>query len=68
MKKVLGLVLEINPPHNGHKYFIENAIKEVNPDYTIAIISGNICQRGEFSVMSKYDKTKILLDLGIDLV
>lgn len=68
MKKVLGLVLELNPPHNGHKYFIDKAIKEVNPDYTIAIISGNICQRGELSVMSKYDKTKVLLDLRIDLV
>lgn len=68
MKKILGLILELNPPHNGHKYFIEQAIKEVKPDLTIAIISGNICQRGEFSVISKYDKTKVLLDLGIDLV
>ncbi|MDD2258785.1 MAG: nucleotidyltransferase family protein [Bacilli bacterium] len=68
MKKVLGLILELNPPHNGHKYFIDKAIKEVKPDYTIAIISGNICQRGELSVISKYDKTKLLLDLGIDVV
>ena len=28
MKKVLGLVLELNPYHNGHKYFIEKAKEE----------------------------------------
>ena len=47
MKKVLGLILELNPFHNGHKYFIEQAKKEVNPDITIAIITSSFSMRGE---------------------
>lgn len=66
--KVLGLILEINPLHNGHVYFIKKAIEEIKPDYTICVISTNFTSRGEISVINKFDKTKYLLDLGIDLV
>lgn len=66
--KVLGLILEINPLHNGHVYFIKKAIDEVKPDYTICVISTNFTSRGEISVINKFDKTKYLLDLGIDVV
>lgn len=68
MKKVLGLILELNPLHNGHKYFIEKAIKEQNPDTVIAITSTNFTMRGEVSVINKFEKTQFLLDLGIDIV
>lgn len=66
--KVLGLVLEINPLHNGHVYFIKKAIETVKPDYTICVISTNFTSRGEISCINKFDKTKYLLQLGIDLV
>lgn len=67
-KKVLGIILELNPPHNGHKYFIEEAIKKVNPDYTIAVISSSFTMRGDISIISKWDKAKIALKLGVNLV
>jgi predicted nucleotidyltransferase len=66
--KVLGVILELNPPHNAHKYFIEKAKMQVQPDLTIAIISCNFAQRGEISIISKYEKTKAALNLGADLV
>ena len=68
MKKILGLVLELNPYHNGHKYFIEKAIELVNPDITIAIISSSFMMRGDPMILDKFSKTKILLDENIDLV
>lgn len=68
MKKVLGIILELNPLHNGHKYFIDNAKNIVKPDITIAIISTNFTMRGEINVINKFDRTKILLDLGVDIV
>ena len=66
--KVLGLVLELNPPHHGHKYFIDKAKEKVKPDLTIAVISTNFTMRGDLSVINKFDKTRVCLDLGIDIV
>ena len=61
MKKVLGLILELNPYHNGHKYFIDKAKEMINPDITIAIISSSFMMRGDPMIMDKFEKTKILL-------
>lgn len=66
--KVLGLILEINPFHKGHQYFINEAIKQCNPDVTIAITSTSFTMRGDVSLISKFDKTNILLDNNVDLV
>lgn len=68
MKKVLGLILELNPFHNGHKYFIEQAKKEVNPDITIAIITSSFSMRGEVSLIDKFTKADLCMQKGIDLV
>ena len=66
--KVLGLVLELNPPHNGHKYFIDEATKKVGPDYIVATISTSFCMRGLPSCIDKWQKAKIALELGVDYV
>lgn len=68
MKKVLGLILELNPFHNGHKYFIGQAKKEVNPDITIAIITSSFSMRGEVSLIDKFTKADLCMQKGIDLV
>ncbi len=65
---VIGVVAEYNPFHNGHIYHI-NKIKEMYPDsLIIAVISGSFCERGDISILNKWDKTKIVLNYGIDLV
>lgn len=66
--KTIGLVAEYNPFHNGHLYQI-NKIKELYPDSTIIVImSPTITQRGELSLINKWNKTKICLDNNIDVV
>ena len=68
MSRVVGIICEYNPFHKGHKYQIEQIRAEI-PDATIiAIMSGNIVQRGEFAIISKYDRAKIALELGVNAV
>lgn len=66
--KVTGIVAEYNPFHNGHKFQIEQAKKLTGADYIIVAISGNFTQRGTPAIMNKYDRTKMALLNGADLV
>lgn len=68
MSKVLGIIAEYNPFHNGHLYHLEASKKLTDADYTVAIISGNFTQRGSTSIVDKWSKTKMALENGIDLV
>lgn len=68
MKKVLGLILELNPYHYGHQYFLEKAKETINPDVTIAIISSSFMMRGDPMIMDKFYKTKLLLKNNVDIV
>lgn len=68
MSKVLGVIAEYNPFHNGHLYHLQKSKELTNADYTIAIISGNFTQRGSTSVIDKWAKTQMALNNEIDLV
>lgn len=64
----IGIIAEYNPFHNGHLYQIKE-IKKRYPDSTIiTVVSSSFTQRGDISLLNKWDKTKIALDNGIDLV
>lgn len=64
----IGVIAEYNPFHNGHLYQLEK-IREMEPDaLIIAVITTTFTQRGTPSILSKYDKTRICLEYGIDLV
>lgn len=66
--RVVGIVAEYNPFHYGHLYQIRK-VKEMYPDsIIIAIVSTNYTQRGGFSLINKWDKTRICLNYGIDMV
>lgn len=66
--KAVGVVVEYNPFHNGHLYHL-NYVKEKYSDHVvIAIMSGNFTQRGEISILSKWDKAEIALFYGVDIV
>lgn len=66
--EVIGLIVEYNPFHNGHIYHI-NKIKEKYPhSLLIAIVNGYFLERGEVSIISKENKTKIALENNIDIV
>lgn len=67
MEKI-GIICEYNPFHNGHLYHIKK-IKELYPDsLIILVLNGYFLERGEISIQSKFDKTKIAINAGVDLV
>jgi len=68
MSKVLGIVAEYNPFHNGHLYHLNESKKLTGADYTIAIIGGSFTQRGSTSLIDKWSKAKMALLNGVDLV
>lgn len=66
--KICAVIAEYNPFHNGHLKQIEY-IKENLPDtVTVAIMSGNIVQRGELAVLDKYTRAEMALRCGVDAV
>lgn len=65
---VTGIIVEYNPFHNGHIKHIKEAKKITKADLMVAITSGNFSQRGDISIIDKFEKTKAALDNGIDLV
>ena len=67
MRKI-GIIAEYNPFHNGHIYHIQK-IKELYPDsLLILVLNGYFLERGEISVLSKENKTKLALKNDIDIV
>ncbi len=68
MSKILAIIAEYNPFHNGHLYQLQKSKKDLNPDYSICIMSGNFVQRGDTSLVDKWSKTEMALKSGFDLV
>ncbi|MCK5763427.1 MAG: nucleotidyltransferase [Clostridiales bacterium] len=66
--KILGVIVEYNPFHNGHAYHLEKSISMTNATHTIAVMSGNFVQRGEPALMDKWTRAKIAVDNGVNLV
>lgn len=64
----VGIICEYNPFHNGHLYHIKK-IKELYPNANIILVMSSLfTQRGESSLLNKWDKTDISLSYGVDLV
>lgn len=63
-----GIICEYNPFHNGHIYHLNEVKKLIGNDTLILVLSGNYTQRGDLSVISKYDKARLALMYGVDLV
>ena len=68
MGKVLGIVCEYNPFHNGHLYHLEQSKKATGSNYVVAIMSGNFTQRGSTAIIDKWSRAEASLKCGVDLV
>ena len=68
MGKRIGIIAEYNPFHNGHLYQIQKAKELTGADTVIAVMSGNFTQRGDTSLINKFEKTKIALQNEVDMV
>ncbi|MED4566311.1 nucleotidyltransferase family protein, partial [Bacillus atrophaeus] len=66
--RAVGLVVEYNPFHNGHLYHAQKAKTETESTAAVAVMSGHFLQRGEPAVVSKWARTKMALQSGVDLV
>ncbi|MFH1939986.1 MAG: nucleotidyltransferase [bacterium] len=66
--KILGIITEYNPFHNGHLYHLFKAKEITRADYVVAVMSGNFLQRGEPAIINKWTRTKMALNAGVDLI
>lgn len=66
--KVIGIIAEYNPFHNGHAYQIKKIKEELQADYVVIAMSGDFVQRGAPAIIDKYARTKMALSCGADLV
>ncbi|GGI63707.1 nucleotidyltransferase [Limosilactobacillus caviae] len=64
----VGLVVEYNPFHNGHRYHLRQAKKVSGAEVTVAVMSGNFTQRGEPTIVDKWARAKAAVMSGVDLV
>jgi len=68
MSRILGIIAEYNPFHNGHLYHLQESQNIIKPDCTVCIMNGNFMQRGNTSLINKWAKAQMALNSGIDLV
>lgn len=66
--KIVGIVAEYNPFHNGHQYHIQKAKEITGADYAIVIMSGDYVQRGVPAIMPKRLRTEMALKAGASAV
>ena len=65
---VIGLVAEYNPFHRGHARQLAKARKQLGPAPVIAVMSGSLTQRGQLPLWDKWQRTRLALLGGVDLV
>ena len=64
----VGIIAEYNPFHNGHLYML-NKVKEMyKDDEIILVLSGNYTQRGDVSIIDKWNKADIAKKYGVNLI
>lgn len=67
MAQIYGVVAEFNPFHNGHAALAAHA-RELGAGAVVAVMSGNIVQRGSVAVTDKRVRAEAALRCGIDLL
>lgn len=65
---IIAITAEYNPFHKGHAYQI-GRIHDLYPDAPIvAVMSGSVVQRGQLAFFDKWQRTRLALLGGVDLV
>lgn len=65
--KLCGIIAEFNPLTNGHEYFLSQVKQKCNCDIAV-IMSGNFSQRGEITILDKYERASHAITCGADIV
>lgn len=66
--KIVGLITEYNPFHNGHLYHVQEALNVTGADAAVVAMSGDFVQRGAPAVMSKRLRARMALECGVAAV
>jgi predicted nucleotidyltransferase len=67
-KNVVGIIAEYNPLHNGHAYHLATAREKSAADAVVVALSSHFVQRGEPAFLDKWQRTRMALSCGADLV
>lgn len=62
--KIVGLITEYNPFHNGHQYHIRTAKEVTGADFAVVVMSGDYVQRGTSAIMPKRLRAEMALKCG----
>lgn len=62
--KIVGLITEYNPFHNGHLHHIQEAKRITGADAAVVVMSGDYVQRGVPAIMPKRLRAEMALKCG----
>ena len=62
--KIVGLITEYNPFHNGHLYHIKESLRVTGADAAVVVMSGDYVQRGTPAIMPKRIRAEMALMCG----
>lgn len=65
--KVSAIICEYNPLHNGHVHHIRET-KRGGATHLICLLSSSFVQRGDVALLSKFDRARLAVKAGADLV
>ena len=66
--RILGVIAEYNPFHNGHAHHLREARKASGANYVVVVMSSCFTQRGEAAILSPADRSRMALSCGADAV
>lgn len=66
--EIAAVIAEYNPFHNGHLYQLNTIREKLGADRIIVVMSGNFTQRGIPAIIDKFDRCKMALGNGADVV
>ena len=66
--KIIAIIAEYNPFHNGHLYHLNKAMERSKADACVVLMSGDFVQRGEPSIFSKHLRAAVAIKSGASLV
>lgn len=66
--KIVALIAEYNPFHNGHLYHMEKAKEAAGADAALVVMSGDYVQRGAPALIPKRLRAQMALECGASAV
>ena len=67
--KIVGILTEFNPFHNGHAWFLGELRRRLGEETAVVcVMSGSFVQRGEPALMCKHVRAEAALRHGADLI